>query len=199
MKLLFGLQAFLAGQILAQAILPSVYVLMPNNPTLRALASALHTLGYSVSELDVSVSVSASSSSGGGGNAALEAGQKPSLTYTILPPGTTYKNISRADPSARFILPVARSRPSSGSSWFGGFFQSQLGQESQSQSDEETESSIRAFFADKPLSDGKPRLFELDVFPAESHAQAETWVALCDFLGLGYSVVERLKLWRFPE
>lgn len=28
--------------------------------------------------------------------------------------------------------------------------------------------------------------------------QAENWVALCDFLGLGYSTVERLKLWQFP-
>ncbi|KAI1166102.1 hypothetical protein F5B18DRAFT_121079 [Nemania serpens] len=190
MKLLFSLQAFLAGQILAQAIPPPVYVLMPNNPTLRALSSALHTLGYSVSELDVSVSASASASSS---SAAVEADQEPSLTYTILPPGTTYKNISRADPSARFILPITHSRASS---WFGGFFQFQLGQEPES--DEDTDS-IRAFFADKPFSNGTPRLFELDVFPAESHAQAETWVALCDFLGLGYSIVERLKLWRFPE
>ncbi|KAI1109362.1 hypothetical protein F5Y14DRAFT_432769 [Nemania sp. NC0429] len=192
MKLLFSLQAFFAGLVLAQTIPPSVYVLMPNNPTLRALSSALHILGFSGSELDVSLSASSSSS---GGSAAPDIGQKQSLTYTILPPGTTYQNISRADPSARFILPITRSTASS--SWFGGFFQSPLlGHESQS--DEDTDS-IRAFFADKAFSDGKPRLFELDVFPTESHAQAETWVALCDFLGLGYSIVERLKLWRFPE
>lgn len=180
MKLPFILPALLAGPVLSQAIPPSVYILMPNNPTLMALSSALSILGYGQSELEVSA----------GSNTALEADQKP-LTYTILPPGSAYKNISRADPSAKFILPITRSRAST---WYG-FFQTQIGQELES--DEYTDS-IRAFFADKTLSDGKPRLFELDVFPPESHAQAETWVALCDFLGLGYSIVERLKLWRFP-
>ncbi|KAJ2993931.1 hypothetical protein NUW58_g1692 [Xylaria curta] len=180
MKLLFILPASLTGLILAQAIPPSVYVLMPNSPILTALSSVFNTLGYSHSELAISVS----------SNAALEVDQRP-LTYTILAPGAAYKNISRADPSAKFILPITRSTVSS---WFG-LLQTQIGQELQS--DEYTDS-IRAFFADKTSSDGKPRLFELDVFPAESHTQAETWVALCDFLGLGYSIVERLKLWQFP-
>lgn len=40
---------------------------------------------------------------------------------------------------------------------------------------------------------------ELSVNTAQSlGTQAENWVALCDFLGLGYSTVERLKLWQFP-
>lgn len=40
---------------------------------------------------------------------------------------------------------------------------------------------------------------ELSVGAAEALGkQAEKWVALCDFLGLGYSTVERLKLWEFP-
>lgn len=43
------------------------------------------------------------------------------------------------------------------------------------------------------------RLLELSMDPAETlSAQAEKWVALCNFLGLGYSTVERLKLWQFP-
>jgi hypothetical protein len=180
MKLLFIFPAILVGPILAQAIPPSVYVLMPNDPTVTALSSALKTLGYSHSELDVSVN----------SNAALEVDQKP-LTYTILPPGAAYKNIARADPNARFILPMTRSTVSS---WFG-FLQTQIGQEFQS---DEYIDSIRAFFANETFSNGKARLLELDVFPPESHAQAETWVALCDFVGLGYSIVERLKLWRFP-
>jgi hypothetical protein len=45
------------------------------------------------------------------------------------------------------------------------------------------------------------RLLVLEVLPADSnpYAQTETWVTLCEFLGLGYSTVERLKLWRFPK
>lgn len=40
---------------------------------------------------------------------------------------------------------------------------------------------------------------EMSVNAAQSlGTQAENWVALCDFLGLGYSTVERLKLWQFP-
>ncbi|KAI1816669.1 hypothetical protein GGS20DRAFT_170726 [Poronia punctata] len=48
------------------------------------------------------------------------------------------------------------------------------------------------FFSDM----GHHQLLVLDV---GSDARAHTWVTLCEFLGLGYSVVERLKLWRFPQ
>ncbi|KAI1182951.1 hypothetical protein F5B17DRAFT_418224 [Nemania serpens] len=195
---LFGLQAILVAQILAQAIPPSpVYVLnIPNNPTaLRAVSSALHTLGYAYSAFELGVSSSSSSSSRR--NAALGVGQKSSLTYG---------NISRADPDARFILPVTRSSTTSpaSSSWFGGFLSPQTGRESRLSDEAPGLDSIREFFADRPFGNGKPRLYELDVSPLESRACAraltkpETWVALCDFLGLGYSIVERLKLRRFP-
>lgn len=48
-------------------------------------------------------------------------------------------------------------------------------------------------------SNAKGEFLELSIDMAEAHGiQAEKWVALCDFLGLGYSTVERLKLWQFP-
>lgn len=42
-------------------------------------------------------------------------------------------------------------------------------------------------------------LLELRIDAAGARGtQAQKWVALCEFLGLGYSTVERLKLWQFP-
>ncbi|PHH76641.1 hypothetical protein CDD80_1355 [Ophiocordyceps camponoti-rufipedis] len=43
------------------------------------------------------------------------------------------------------------------------------------------------------------QLLELDVGRRASAEQAENWVRLCRFLGLGYSTVERMKLWYFPR
>lgn len=48
-------------------------------------------------------------------------------------------------------------------------------------------------------SESKGESLELSFAEAEALGkQAEKWVALCEFLGLGYSTVERLKLWEFP-
>lgn len=49
------------------------------------------------------------------------------------------------------------------------------------------------------VSDTEGLSLELNLGAVEAIGkQAEKWVALCDFLGLGYSTVERLKLWEFP-
>ncbi|RWA04696.1 hypothetical protein EKO27_g10408 [Xylaria grammica] len=179
MKAFFQLPAALAGLVLAQASSPAVYILMPSNPALTAMSSALNTLGYSYSE---------STAAGG-----VDLGLDPS-TYTILEPGAAYKNISQNNPGARFILPTFTA---DSYSWLGVFSQGQrVGKDLRS---DDTDS-IRAFFASmEDAGTGASQLLELDVFSHESHAQAQTWVTLCDFLGLGYSVVERLKLWRFPQ
>ncbi|KAI6080595.1 hypothetical protein F4821DRAFT_251185 [Hypoxylon rubiginosum] len=42
-------------------------------------------------------------------------------------------------------------------------------------------------------------VFHLDVLSRKAATQADNWIHLCEFLGLGYSTVERLKLWHFPE
>ncbi|KAI0403962.1 hypothetical protein F4802DRAFT_268347 [Xylaria palmicola] len=158
---------------------PSVYILMPSDPALTAVSSALNTLGYS------------SSASAPGSSASL---RLDPTTYAVLEPGAAYKNISRDNPQARFILPASAADPDS---WLAGFFQEQR-VEKDLRSD--GAASIRQFFANmEQAGGGSPQLLELDVFAHGSHAQAQTWVALCDFLGLGYSVVERLKLWRFPQ
>ncbi|KAI8951031.1 hypothetical protein F4801DRAFT_547032 [Xylaria longipes] len=183
MRTFFLLPASLASLVLAQAASPpSVYILMPSNPALTAVSSALNTLGYSYSEITASSN---------------ELGLDPN-TYAVLRAGTmSYRNISRDNPSARFILPAGKTGDGS-NSWLDAFFREQqvaddLGTGSSAES-------IRAFFAEmEHAGQGASQLLELDVFARGSHDQAQTWVALCDFLGLGYSVVERLKLWRFPQ
>ncbi len=180
MKAFFYFPASLASLGLAQAASPAVYILMPSNPALTAVSSALDTLGYRYSE---------STSSNG-----IDLSTDPS-TYAILQPGTAYKNISRENPEARFILPNFAADDSH--SWLGLFSQEQrMGKDLRSNDAD----SIRAFFADtEDARRGTSQLLELDVSNHDSHAQAQAWVTLCDFLGLGYSVVERLKLWRFPQ
>ncbi|KAI1749718.1 hypothetical protein F4782DRAFT_292597 [Xylaria castorea] len=191
MKAFFLLPASLASLVLAQATSPpppSVYILMPSNPALTAVSSALNTLGYSYSEA----------------TASSDFGLDPGSTYAVLEPGTvSYQNISRDNPSARFILPATKAAAAadgSSNSWVGAFFHGQRQLADSLGSD--GADSIRAFFAemdDAASGRDASQLLELDVFAHGSHAQAQTWVALCDFLGLGYSVVERLKLWRFPQ
>ncbi|KAI0444546.1 hypothetical protein F4803DRAFT_511057 [Xylaria telfairii] len=182
MKAFFLLPASLASLVLAQASSPppSVYVLMPSDSALTAVSVALNTLGYSYSET----------------TAGSDLGLDP-RTYAVLDPRTAlYKNISRDNPSARFILPAPKVAGDS-VSWLGAFFQErQVAEDLQ----HDNVDLIRAFFAEmEDVGHGASQLLELDVFAHGSHDQAQTWVALCDFLGLGYSVVERLKLWRFPQ
>ncbi|KAI0967453.1 hypothetical protein F4678DRAFT_242974 [Xylaria arbuscula] len=177
MKAFFHTPASLASLVLAQAASPAVYILMPSDLALTAVSSALNTLGYSYSE---------STASDGAGL------DLDHTAYTILQPGTAYRNISRDNPAARFILP---NFAADSNSWLGLFSQEQHGDKGL----ESDADSIRTFFADmEDAGRGASQLLELDVSAYDSHTQAQNWVTLCDFLGLGYSVVERLKLWRFP-
>ncbi|KAI1181162.1 hypothetical protein F4777DRAFT_4451 [Nemania sp. FL0916] len=174
----FVIPASLASLVLvlahaASASPPSVYILMPSRPAaLTAVSSALTTLGYK----------HAASIAGSNSDAPL-LGLDPS-TFAVLESGTAYMNISRANPEARFILPASATY----SSWLGAPHDARI--------DDNGADSIRAFFAAESDSS---QLLELDVLVPGSHDQAQSWVTLCDFLGLGYSVVERLKLWRFPQ
>jgi hypothetical protein len=43
------------------------------------------------------------------------------------------------------------------------------------------------------------RVLKFDIHAATRSAQAEKWVDLCQVLGLGYSVLERLHLKQFPQ
>ncbi|KAI5867300.1 hypothetical protein GGS23DRAFT_592626 [Durotheca rogersii] len=95
----------------------------------------------------------------------------PANTYIEVPSTAQFVEIARSEPNARFILP--RGAASS-----------------------DHAQPVRSFFARESRS---RQLLELDVLALERAAQADNWVALCDYLGLGYSVVERLGLWRFPR
>ncbi|KAI0396171.1 hypothetical protein F5Y17DRAFT_420697 [Xylariaceae sp. FL0594] len=193
----------------------SVYVLKPSNPALTtALTSALNTLGYryTYSPFDLGLDLDLKADRTREDGEAARGYNGKLLTYTVIPlsGATTYETIALADPSARFILPVTSSSSrtvvsSTSNAWHGLLQRTYLGWEDPDTGSEDEDSdteAIRAFFADdRNISrvDGeKPRLLVLDVYPSESHAQAEAWIALCDFLGLGYSVVERQRLWRFP-
>ncbi|KAI0100115.1 hypothetical protein GGR51DRAFT_379693 [Nemania sp. FL0031] len=189
MKASFLIPASLASLVLAQAATPpSVYILMPSNPALTAVSSALNTLGYRYAEATAY-------------GTELGLGLDPS-TFAVLEPGTAYKNISRENPGARFILPASKA-DNSYSSWLRLFSKTQdRRQMGDRDARPDSVDAIRAFFAEMEegsAGNGASQLLELDVFAHGSHEQAQSWVALCDFLGLGYSVVERLKLWHFPQ
>ncbi|KAL7625684.1 hypothetical protein AAE478_004905 [Parahypoxylon ruwenzoriense] len=99
----------------------------------------------------------------------------PHNTYVEVSSGAQLAEIARARPHAKFILPRDAAAGPAGHS-------------------------VRAFFGEEEEEGGRaPGLLELDVLALESAVQAENWVALCKFLGLGYSVVERLGLWHFPR
>ncbi|CAJ2510371.1 Uu.00g050740.m01.CDS01 [Anthostomella pinea] len=166
---------------------PSIYVLMPSAPATTgsgsgsAVAEALNILGYSQwhpPHADHQTSRSLSPD-----------------TYAVLAFSTEYVNISRSNPDARFILPIEpKTRSSRPGPWLGALLQTRSAWRRKEVANEYAET-VRDFFAREEAS---RQLLELDVDAPRSDAQAQTWVALCDFLGLGYSVVERLKLWRFP-
>ncbi|KAI5920292.1 hypothetical protein F4810DRAFT_439502 [Camillea tinctor] len=179
MKSILSIPLALASLVLAQAasVRPSIYVLMPNQESTSAVAEALSTLGYSRTEDTPYL----------GDYTA--AGSDPN-TYAVLTPGTEYKNISQRNPEAKFILPVGGASFRAQQPWL----LKTVFRDERPASDEYAES-VRDFFSQTAASQ---QLLELDVHAPKSAMQAQTWVTLCDFLGLGYSVVERLKLWRFP-
>ncbi|KAI0868452.1 hypothetical protein GGS24DRAFT_506774 [Hypoxylon argillaceum] len=186
MKAFFLIPASLASLVLAYAASPpSVYILMPSDPALTALSSALNTLGYRHS-----ASI--------GSSGAPDLGLDP-RTFAVLEPGAAYRNISRDNPGTRFILPAGAAAAADDAyySWLRVFSQGRQGRAKDGPSDS---AAVRAFSAEMEKEDAGGRgaswFLELDVFARD---QAQIWVELCDFLGLGYSVVERLRLWRFPQ
>lgn len=150
---------------------PAVYILGLSQSSSAVLSQALDTLGYS----------------GGGGSAATEEGAE---SYTELAVGDEYMDIALVYPNAKFILPLEKEELSNDDVFWG------KGQQSERSLNSNYTRLVRDFFARRGLSQ---QLLELDVQSSKPSVGAEKWVALADFLGLGYSVVERLKLWQFPR
>ncbi|KAI8959095.1 hypothetical protein F5Y11DRAFT_334126 [Daldinia sp. FL1419] len=97
-----------------------------------------------------------------------------SNTYAEVTSNMQLAEITRSQPDAKFILPRGNLR---------------IGEE-------DYVLSARDFFSEQKRSS---KFLELDVLALKTSSQAENWVQLCDFLGMGYSVVERLGLWHFPK
>jgi len=97
-------------------------------------------------------------------------------TFQELPRDIRYQDVLNACPAAKFIFATDKSEAvdvSSGNS--------------------------EGNFTRYPLLSGvdKARLLEIEIRGAEKHA-GETWERLCQFLGMGYSILERKGLRKFP-
>ncbi|KAI1772843.1 hypothetical protein F4818DRAFT_424107 [Hypoxylon cercidicola] len=167
------------------ATLPPVYILRTTQPALTSLNKALDTLGYIRADPEFIHNNQTASS----------------YSYVEVSSGAQLVEVSRAHPEAKFIVP--RGRPSSQSGndwsrmgaawWIGGSHHDQKSLELRDDEDH-IQQALISFPEEK-----RRHVFHLDVFSREAATQADTWINLCEFLGLGYSTVERLKLWHFPE
>ncbi|KAI2615917.1 hypothetical protein GGR54DRAFT_255026 [Hypoxylon sp. NC1633] len=104
-----------------------------------------------------------------------------SNTYFDVTSVNEFVEITKSQSEAKFIL--AQERPSSRGT------NDTLGEE-------DLVRFTTTFFAETTRSQS---FLELDMLGLESAEQAQNWVLLCTFLGMGYSTVERLGLWHFPQ
>jgi hypothetical protein len=158
---------------------PSVYILQTTPQATRASAQALRALGYS------------QACTTGSQAQCSQAGP----TYTELSTGEDALDAFRPDSDSKFIIP-----------WdLRAQHQNQVhGHQRRSSSLDHTSAndtvaraeSVQAFYTRAKDSD---RLLELDVYASGQGVEQDKWIDLCSFLGLGYSMVERQKLWYFPK
>ncbi|KAI1214646.1 uncharacterized protein F4807DRAFT_4666 [Annulohypoxylon truncatum] len=194
--LLFTL-SFLAPSILAStnhattSASQPIFVLKTSQTATSVLSKALGKLGYIHQEARQG-NYSASSTPNINAN---------TNTYVEVTSDAQLLEISRAHPEAKFIIPsgsqlFSASEDGAPGSWWGR----------QRASGAELVGGegggiwfAQDFLSEKNENEKLDEVLELDVLALEKGAQAENWVRLCDFLGLGYSVVERLSLWHFPQ
>lgn len=158
---------------------PSVYILQTTPQATRASAQALHALGYSKA-------------------CTTEQCNQAGPTYTELSTGEDALDAFRPDGDSKFIIPWDL-RAQRESQIYGHHKRSSssasLGQASANDTLARAES-VQAFYTRAKDSD---RLLELDVYASGQGVEQDKWIDLCSFLGLGYSMVERQKLWYFPK
>ncbi|OTA67861.1 hypothetical protein K449DRAFT_461830 [Hypoxylon sp. EC38] len=173
----------------ARALSSPVYILKTTEPATLALGRALDTLGYTRQ-----------------GTKPNQENQKaPSNAYIEVTSDAQLSEIGRSYPDAKFIIPQGSRLPQRRAddlSGIGiGIGPALWGRGAGAAAERDSSSSSPHDWANHTLLEEKrlQGLLELDVLALEAGAQAENWVALCEFLGMGYSVVERLGLWHFPH
>lgn len=153
---------------------PSVYILQTTPQATRASAEALQALGYSRACTGPEAQCSQSGP-----------------TFSELSTGEDALNAFKPNGDSKFIIPwdfrVQRSSHVQKRSASGHNFANDTAAGAES---------VQAFYTQAKDSD---RLLELDVYASGQGVEQDKWIDLCSFLGLGYSMVERQKLWYFPK
>lgn len=153
---------------------PSVYILQTTPQATRASAEALQALGYRRACTGPEAQCS-----------------QTGPTYSELSTGEDALNAFKPNGDSKFIIPwdlrVQRSSHVQKRSASGNNFANDTAARAES---------VQAFYSQAKNSD---RLLELDVYASGQGVEQDKWIDLCSFLGLGYSMVERQKLWYFPK
>lgn len=160
-----------------QANSPSVYILQTTPQATRASAQALRALGYS-------------QACTGSHPECSQAGP----TYSELSTGEDALNAFKPNGDSKFIIPWDL-RVQHSSQVYGHHKRS-ASSDHTSANDTARAESVQAFYTRAKDSN---RLLELDVYASGQGVEQDKWIDLCSFLGLGYSMVERQKLWYFPK
>ncbi|KAI0883199.1 uncharacterized protein GGS22DRAFT_168102 [Annulohypoxylon maeteangense] len=192
LPLLFTLN-FLAPTILASTnhaattSSPSapIFVLRTTQTATSVLGKALSKLGYIHQDSRQGNSTAASNTN----------------TYVEVSSDAQLLEITKSHPEAKFIIPRGSrlGEEGLGRTWWWGRESgggAEMVMTTTTMGDGRGTWFAQAFTEKRIGDDG---ILELDVLALEKGAQAENWVRLCDFLGLGYSVVERFGLWHFPQ
>ncbi|KAK2607015.1 hypothetical protein N8I77_005727 [Diaporthe amygdali] len=156
---------------------PSVYILQTTPQATRASTKALQALGYSRACDEAQPQCS-----------------QTELTYSELSTSEDILDAFRPNGESKFIIPWDF-RVEHRSQVQGYQTKSPRDQISANETAARAES-VQAFFSQAKNSH---RLLELDVYASGQGVEQDKWIDLCSFLGLGYSMVERQKLWYFPK
>lgn len=176
-----------------------VFVLGESKPGGAAISKALRILGFTQIPL---LGISNHSSE----SLALDGSQNLN-TFTTLSSPLEYINVASYHPDAKFIVPLGADEHMRSNamqpcthSWLGGldFFWAKYIQEASEEYLEHAASravSVREAFSDLGR---RENLLEMVASEPGEHMEGK-WLELCKFLGLGYSLVERLRLREFPS
>lgn len=157
---------------------PSVYILQTTPQATRASAEALRALGYS-------------RACTGSHPECSTAGP----TYSELSTGEDALDAFRPNGDSKFIIPWDL-RAQQSSQVYGGHQKRSSSDRASANDTAARAESVQAFYNQAKDSQ---RLLELDVYASGQGVEQDKWIDLCSFLGLGYSMVERQKLWYFPK